>query len=178
MSARHTLVRSMHDIGLASWFGGSLMGAVGLNGAAAAAKDPQERVALAAKGWARWTPVVVASVGLHTLGSIGLIAGNAKRLEHQEGARTNTVVKGLLTVAAAATTLYAGGVGKTQHEHADEGAPGATEASRSSSAELTAAQEKQKALQWAIPALTGVLIVLAAQQGEQQRPLGGRLHGR
>src|SRR4051812_21266058 len=34
LSERNTLVRSLHDLGLAAWFGGSLMGAVGLNGAA------------------------------------------------------------------------------------------------------------------------------------------------
>jgi hypothetical protein len=34
MSERNTAVRSLHDLGLAAWFGGSLMGAVGLNGAA------------------------------------------------------------------------------------------------------------------------------------------------
>ena len=40
MSERNTLIRSMHDLGLAAWFGGNLMGAVGLNGGAAKAKDP------------------------------------------------------------------------------------------------------------------------------------------
>ncbi|MFF2206234.1 hypothetical protein [Streptomyces sp. NPDC058145] len=34
MSGRNTVIRSLHDLGLAAWFGGSLMGAVGLNGAA------------------------------------------------------------------------------------------------------------------------------------------------
>ena len=40
MSERNTVLRSMHDIGLAGWFGGSLMGAVGLNGAAAQGPQP------------------------------------------------------------------------------------------------------------------------------------------
>jgi len=31
----NTVARTLHDLGLAAWFGGSLMGAVGLNGAAA-----------------------------------------------------------------------------------------------------------------------------------------------
>ncbi|MDT5205049.1 MAG: hypothetical protein QOD34_1685, partial [Mycobacterium sp.] len=34
MSTRNTVIRSLHDLGAAAWFGGSLMGAVGLNGAA------------------------------------------------------------------------------------------------------------------------------------------------
>lgn len=39
----NSLARSIHDLGLAGWFGGSLMGAVGLNGGAASPKDPTER---------------------------------------------------------------------------------------------------------------------------------------
>lgn len=39
MSSRNTVVRSLHDLGAAAWFGGSLMGAVGVNGAAGAAKS-------------------------------------------------------------------------------------------------------------------------------------------
>jgi hypothetical protein len=34
MAQDNTVARSLHDLGLAAWFGGSLMGAVGLNGAA------------------------------------------------------------------------------------------------------------------------------------------------
>lgn len=40
MSERNTLVRGIHDAGLAIWFGGSLMGADGLNGATAHAGSP------------------------------------------------------------------------------------------------------------------------------------------
>jgi hypothetical protein len=39
-SNRNTVVRSMHDIGAAAWFGGSLMGAVALNGATTDIGDP------------------------------------------------------------------------------------------------------------------------------------------
>lgn len=39
--AGNLVVRAAHDLGAAAWFGGSLMGAIGLNGAAAAATDPR-----------------------------------------------------------------------------------------------------------------------------------------
>jgi len=42
MSERNTVVRSLHDLGLAAWFGGSLAGAVGINGAAADVTDLRE----------------------------------------------------------------------------------------------------------------------------------------
>lgn len=177
-SSRNTLARSLHDTGLAAWFGGALMGAIGLNGAAAQAKDPTERLRLSSIGWARWTPAVVAAVGAHTVGSIGLLAGNAERLEEQQEARTNTAVKTVLTLAAAGVTLYSGILGTKIAKHADHGAPGTTEPSGSAPDELASAQSQQKVLQWVVPALTGVLVVLGAQQGEQQRPLAGRLKGR
>ncbi len=50
MSERNTLLRSMHDVGAAAWFGGSLMGAVGLNGAASDVAHPAERARVSAAG--------------------------------------------------------------------------------------------------------------------------------
>jgi len=44
MAQDNTLARSLHDLGLATWFGGSLMGAVGLNGAAAVVDQPAQRL--------------------------------------------------------------------------------------------------------------------------------------
>lgn len=174
MSQRNTLARTSHDLGLAAWFGGSLMGAIGLNGAAAAAKDPTERLRLSSLGWARWTPVVIGAIGLHGVGSLGLIAGNKKRLDAQPEARSNTALKTVVTLAAAGVTLYSGIVGKKQSEHTGEGAKGATEAFSGNSSELAAAQKQQAILQWITPALTAVLVALAAQQGEQQREVRTR----
>jgi hypothetical protein len=47
MTADNTVSRSLHDLGLATWFGGSLMGAVGLNGAAADVEEPKQRLRVA-----------------------------------------------------------------------------------------------------------------------------------
>ena len=44
MSERNTVIRSLHDVGLAAWFGGSLAGAVGINGAAADVPDRNQRL--------------------------------------------------------------------------------------------------------------------------------------
>lgn len=172
MSERNTVVRSMHDLGLAVWCGGSLMGAVGLNGATSTAKDSQERLALASKGWARWSPVAAAAIGAHLIGGVGLIAGNKERLKHQQQGQTNTAVKSLVTGAAMAATAYSGYLGRKVGELAHEGGHGATEPSPDASHELASAQKQLKLCQWAIPALTGVLVLLGAQQGEQQRPTG------
>jgi hypothetical protein len=175
MSGRNTLVRSMHDIGLAAWFGGSLMGAVGLNGATSDARTPSERLRLSSLGWAKWAPVQIGALAIHGIGGLGLIGSNKTRLAAQAESRTNTVWKIILTGLAGATTAYSGILGKVISNHSDEPTEGVTEPADGSSERLASAQRQQRLLQWATPAITLVLIVLAAQQGEQQRPIKGLL---
>jgi len=59
------------------------------------------------------------------------------------------------------------------NNHQSEPTEGVTEPAPGTSDRLASAQRQQRILQWATPALTLVMIVLAAQQGEQQRPLKG-----
>lgn len=170
----------MHDLGLAAWFGGSLMGAVGLNGGTAKAVDPSERLRLSSAGWAKWAPVQLAAIVVHGIGGAGLILGNQARLATQPGARTNTWIKLAITAAAGGVSLYSGLLGAKMARHSTEGGEGVTEPGAGASEELASAQLQQRVLQWVLPALTGVLIVLGAQQGEQQRSadfLDGLMHG-
>jgi hypothetical protein len=176
LSERNTVVRSLHDLGLAAWFGGSLMGAVGLNGAAAQAANPQERLSLSSAGWAKWAPVQLGAILIHGIGGVGLIVGNKGRLAAQGEGRANTVVKLVFTGLAGAATLYAGLLGTKIASHADEGGHGVTEPTATASTELASVQRQQQIMQWVIPGLTAVLVVLGAQQGEQQRPVAGFLH--
>ncbi|NJC21428.1 hypothetical protein BJ994_000504 [Arthrobacter pigmenti] len=168
--AGNMLARSLHDLSAAAWFGGSLMGAVGLNGAAAEAKDPKERTRLSTIGWARWTPVQIAAFGAHAIGGIGLIAGNKGRLSGQDGAVASTVVKSTITVVGMAASLYSGILGKKVGELSQHGGEGATEPKHGAPEELAKAQQQLKILQWTLPALSAAVIVLGAQQGEMQRP--------
>lgn len=187
MSERNTVLRSMHDVGLATWFGGSLMGAVGLNGATGKAYDPTERLRLSALGWKLWSPVAAGAIAAHGVGGLGLVVANRGRVRQDEGARLNTVVKAALTLSAAAVTAYAGALGRQVEQGADhsdggkDGAEGSTTPGADTSPEVAQAQRRLKVAQIAIPALTGAAVVLGAQQGEQQRPsqqLVGRLtHG-
>ncbi|UNX54842.1 hypothetical protein MF406_00625 [Georgenia sp. TF02-10] len=178
MSQRNTLVRSLHDLGLAAWFGGSLMGAIGLNGATSHAHDPRERLRLSAKGWGMWAPVNALAIGANLVGGLGLIGGNKGRLAKQPEARQNSAAKAALTGAAMVLTAYSGMLGRKVARLAEEGGEGATEPKAGAPKKLKAAQKQLKAAQWAIPAVTGVLVVMGAQQGEQQRPLAGLLRHR
>ena len=170
MSSRNTAVRSMHDIGLATWFGGALMGAVGLNGATNEVADPTDRTTVASAGWARWAPVNAVAIGAHLIGGIGLILGNRNRLAVDGGARTNTIVKSALTGVALASTAFSGWKGAQVAKAGQIPADGGVIPSGQTPADTASAMQQLRIAQWVTPAVTAVLIVLGAQQGEQQRP--------
>jgi hypothetical protein len=173
MPRRDTLVRSMHDIGLAAWFGGALMGNVGLNAGAASDASPAERVTIAARGWSRWAPVQWAAIVLHGVGGIGLVRGNKMRLVGQLESRRNAGVKAAVTGLAVASSAGSAIAGKLIGDHIYADPQRVDDPSASASTAMQRAQRVQRVLQWATPALTLGLIVLAAQQGEQQRPVKG-----
>ncbi len=83
--ATSTVSRTLHDAGLAAWFGGSLMGAVGLNAAAGAVDDPKQAGRVANVGWNKWTPVNAGPIGALLVGSIGQLGSNADRVAGQKG---------------------------------------------------------------------------------------------
>src|SRR5919205_2787303 len=171
MSERNTVAGSLHDLGLGVWFGGSLAGAVGFNGAAADVPDEKLRLRVANAAWARWTPVNLAAIAAHLLGGAGLLYANKGRVAAQSGVGASTAVKTALTVAALGVTAYSRALGK-KLEQAPAGAPveGATEPAASTVPDVAKAQQQLKITQWVIPALTGGIAVLNAIHGEQQRP--------
>jgi hypothetical protein len=160
MSNRNTVIRSLHDLGAAAWFGGALMGAIGVNGAAASVRDSRDRARVAAVGWAKWSPVNAAAIAAHLVGGASILYSNRRRAKHQSGVTANTVTKILATGAALGATAYSGALG------------------------AKTAQRQLRYLQWVLPVLTGTVVVLGAQQGEQQRPreiltgFGNKLAGR
>lgn len=169
-SNRNTVIRSMHDLGGAAWFGGTLMGAVGVNGGSKDVKDPAERAAVAAAGWARWAPISAAAIGAHLIGGAGLLAANRDRVRAQQGAGANALIKSVLTAAAIGTTVYSGIIGaKIATEAGSAPVEGGTVPSESTPDKVAKLQQQQRVLQWITPALTGGILILGAQQGEQQR---------
>ncbi len=179
-SNRNTLVRVLHDVGGAAWFGGSLMGAVALNGASGDIQDPTERTRIAANGWGRWAPVNAAAIGAHVIGGIGLLVANRNRVGSQHGVGANTNIKTLLTVAATATTAYSGYLGAKLAKLDDENttAESGTVPHSSTPKPVADLQQQLRIAQWVTPVLTGLIITLGAQQGEQQKAgevLSGKL---
>ncbi|MBE1491914.1 hypothetical protein [Plantactinospora soyae] len=170
MSERHTVMRSIHDLGLAAWFGGSLMGAIGVNGAAAKLSDSKQRLGVASAGWARWTPVNAAAIGVHVAGAAGELITESPRVMAQSGVGRMSVIKTGLTVAALAVTGYSRLLGMRLAKSDGTPVAGVTEPDHGTPQQLASQQRQLRVLQWAIPALTGGLIIVTALAGEQQKP--------
>ena len=166
----NVISRSLHDVGLAAWFGGTLANAVALNRAAGAAPTPSSTGAVANAGWDAWTPVNAAAIGVHLVGSVGQLAGNKSRLASQQGVLGMSVVKTALTAAALGVTAYSRVLGRKVSEREAVPAASGTEPTATTPPEVAKAQAQLKALQWAIPAVTGALLVVSSFAGEQQRP--------
>src|SRR4051794_36112593 len=170
MNERDTVLRSMHDTGLAAWFGGSLMGAVGLNAAAAKADDPTERLEISSTGWDRWAPVNMAAIGAHLVGATGILASERRRVAGQKGVGAMTAAKTALTVAALGATAYSRMLGMRMEKARDAAVEGVTEPAMQTPVDVQAAQRQQRVVQWTVPALTGALIAVTSLAGEQQKP--------
>ena len=168
--ARNTLSRSLHDLGLSAWFGGTLANAVALNAAAGEAGSDSATGRVANAGWDRWTPVNAAAIGAHLIGSIGQLQANRKRVVKQQGVAGMSTLKTVLTAAALGVTAYSRALGRVVSDAGATPSRSGTKPSKRAKAEVAAAQAKLDQLQWVIPALTGTLVVVSSYAGEQQRP--------
>jgi hypothetical protein len=170
MTSTNTVSRSLHDAGLAAWFGGTLANAVALNPAAAQATTASDTGAVANVGWDRWTPVNAAAIGAHLAGSVGQLVGNSGRLTAQQGVGRMALLKTGLTVAALGATAYSRALGRKVSSETRVPTGSGTQPTTGTPRDVAAAQRQLRALQWVVPALTGALVVVSSYAGEQQRP--------
>jgi hypothetical protein len=170
MAETNTIARSVRDLALANWFGGSLMGAIGLNGSAGAVSDPRERSTVPRAGWQRWTPLEAAGILAVVAGDSVLIASRPQHLAAQHGYARNLTMKLAINGAAVAATLGTWLLGRRLDRAGDVPVEGASEPRQDTPRQAAAAQRGLRVLQWVVPALTGAHIVMNAVLGEQERP--------
>ena len=163
--------RSLHDLGLAAWFGGTLSNAVSLNRAAGETDRSSTAGRVTNAGWDAWTPVNAAAIGAHLVGAVGQLLGNRDRVAAQKGVAAMSVIKTVLTAVALGVTAYSRVLGSKVSQQTDVPVEAGTEPAETTPPDVAQAQRQLKALQWAVPAITGALIVVTAYAGEQQRPV-------
>lgn len=185
MSTSQLAWRTLHDVGLATWFGGSVFGSVALPRepsqlptdlhvapAEKKRKDPDAASdvlsAVESATWTRWQPVLAGSVIAHLVGGAGLLAWNWQRHRHQQGVATTTVVKTAVTAAAIGLTVGAaidGMKAERLREQAENGGDGPDV--RRSRERIA---KRMRVVGPLIPATTGALLVLGALESEEQQP--------
>lgn len=170
MAETNTVARAVRDVGLANWFGGSLMGAIGLNGSAGVVSDQRERSRVPRAGWQRWTPLEAAGILAVVTGDTMLIASRPQHLAAQHGYARNLAVKLAINGAAVAATAGTWLLGRRLDTAGEVPVTGATEPSQDTPPQAAGAQRGLRVLQWVVPALTGAHIVMNAVLGEQERP--------
>jgi uncharacterized membrane protein len=170
MERNDTIARTIHDLGLAAWFGGSLMGATAVERAAAEVSEDEERLEIVDAAWRAWKPVQLAAIGAFAIGGAVLTFTNRSRVANQEGVAKLSLWKTGLAAATVATTMYAARLGRQLAEA--EGTPVASGTTPSSETpdDIASKQRRLKMVQWAVPAEVAALIAMSATQGEQQRP--------
>ena len=165
----HPVLHLLHDVGAAAWFGGSLMGATGLNGAAAQLDDPRERARASTAGWSRWAPVNGAAVIAHTVGAAGLLRTESPRVLAQQGVRRSSAIKTGVTVAGLGVSAWSAVLNRKMAAAGPVPIQGATEASAATPPEVAATLKQLKLVQWLNPLLAGAIVVVGSWQEEQKR---------
>lgn len=167
--ARHPVLHSLHDLGLAAWAGGSLMGAIGLNGAAAALDDPRERSSVSTRGWSRWAPVNAGALAAHLVGAAGLLVTDLPRAGAQKGVAGASALKAGATAAGLGVGLWSAVLNRKMAAGTPQPVAGATEPGPGTSPEVARTQRQLKVVQWLNPAVAFALLAVTEYVEEQQR---------
>lgn len=159
MANDNKVLRSVNELSLAAWFGGSLMGATGMRRASSVGGD---EIRAEGAGWSSWQPVQTAAIAAQLFSSAGLTFANRGRYFAQRGVASTSLARMVLTAGAVAATAGAASAGRELSEQAQRSEPDRDEVAR--------LEGRTRMFQWLVPFLTGGMVVLDAVMGEQQRP--------
>lgn len=170
----HVLAQAVHDLGAALWFGGSVMGAAGVNKSGNELRDGLDKVRVAGSAWQRFAPAQWAGIGAVLVAGARLTAASKGRLATQHGWARAGSTKAAVAVAGAAATAYAAYTGQKVSQlaerHGQVDVQDANTPSSQTPPELAAWQKKQRAAQYLVPVLSGANIVLNSYLVQTYRP--------
>lgn len=175
--SKHPVIHLLHDAGLAVWTGGSLMGAVGLNGATAKLTDPYERASASTAGWTRWAPVNAAAVAAHLIGGAGLTVTEWQRVRTQKGVGRSTAVKAAVTGVGLGVAGWSAVLNRKMAASLPAPVKGATEPGAATPPDVASTQRQLKVVQWLNP-LVGLGLLYATAVHEEQRTVSQQAKGR
>ena len=162
-----TTLAVIHDVALATWFGGAWMGAVGLNGATIEVDDHTQRTRVANAGWFRWAPIAGTALVAHVSSAyaLGRLAPSpGGRAQGSAGVRR---LRAAVTLAAVISTVESGISGNRVVRGGDVPVATATIPIAATPRDVAAAQRRLRVAQWLVPGFTSVLFVLEARQRQR-----------
>lgn len=176
MGNRTTLLAVLHDVGLAAWFGGAWMGAVGLNGATVEVDDHTQRTRVANAGWFRWAPIAGAALVAHVSSAYALGRLAPAPAGRSRGAAGIRALRTVVTLAAMVSTAETGVSGRRVVLGGDVPVATAVTPIAATPPAVAAAQRRLAVAQWLVPGFSGMIFVLEAIQ--RDRGSGGARTGR
>ena len=170
--------QAVHDLGAALWFGGSVMGAAGVNKSGADLRDGLDKIRVADSAWRRFAPAEWLGIGAVMVAGARLTWKSKGRLAVQQGLGRAGAAQATVAVAGAAATAFAAWSGHRIAQLAERAQAGgvqvdtgdATEPNADTPPEVARWQRRQRVAQYVVPALAGANIVLNAYLTQQYRP--------
>lgn len=175
----HAVAQATHDVGSALWFGGAVMGAVGVNRTGGELPEGIDRIRVAKAAWRRFAPLEWAGIGAASLAGLQLTRTGARRIALQKGFGGATALKALTMVLGVATTAYSAYCGSkiasAAERAVDEGATievkDATMPASATPQQVATWQRRQQVIQYAVPVLAGANIALGSYLSQSYRPV-------
>ena len=163
----HFVAQAVHDLGSALWFGGSVMGAAGVNKSGAQLTQGIDRIRVAGSAWSRFQPAQFAAIGATLVAGLRLTQVGGRRLALQKGFGSVGALKAGIAVTGAAASGYAAYCGaqisKLAEQAEKSGTPlevkDATLPTARTPEDIAAWQRKERVAQMVVPVLSGANIV-------------------
>ena len=177
-TSSHVVAQSVHDLGAALWFGGTVMGVAGVNKAGNDLRDPLDKVRVAESAWRRFAPVQWAGIAAVLGAGTQLTRASRGRLATQHGWARAGSTKAAVAVAGAAASAFAAysgnKIGQLTEQAARSGqqldVQDASTPSAQTPPDIVRWQRRQRAAQYLVPLTSGANIVLNAYLVQTYRP--------
>lgn len=164
-----TAARIAHDLGLAAWFGGAAMGAIGLNAATREVDDPAQRIRVANAGWFRWAPMTAIAIGVHATGVYGRVRWGRRSALVSLGSPL-ALLRLALTGVAVGATIESGRSGRQVVARGDVPVATAVVPISDTPEDVAAAMRRLRIVQWLMPLSTAGILAVNALQDDSGGP--------
>jgi hypothetical protein len=174
----HAALQAVHDLGAALWFGGSVMGGVGVNKSGEDLRDDIDKIRVAESAWRRFAPAQLLGIGAVLVAGSQLTWKSKGRLAVQHGVGRAGAAQAATAVAGTAATAFAAYSGRKIGELTERArergnavdVKDATVPSPATPPEIATWQRRERIAQYLVPLFAGANIVLNAYLTQQYRP--------